>query len=151
MKFDLIRSDNDVLAFMVANAPMGCAEFKDGDSGWKVVRGDGVVTAVAAFSGWQPAFSSVEFSGIALRSHAVSIRIVLQLGRYAYEQLRVNRIWARTSAKNARAIKLLENIGFTPEGTSADFYGVGHGARNYRMLRREWDLLHPALQAKVAA
>ncbi len=148
MRFELIRSDNDVLAFMVANAPMGCAEFKDGDSGWKVVRGDGVVTAVAAFSGWQPAFSSVEFSGIALRSHAVSIRIVLQLGRYAYEQLRVNRIWARTSTKNKRAKDLLEHIGFTREGTFVDFYGLGENAANYRLLRREWDEIHAL---KVAA
>lgn len=142
MKFDLVRDDAVVLPYMAEHAPMGNAEFKDGDSGWAIMRGDGVVTALVAFSGWQPQFSSIEFSGIALKSYALSTEIVLRLGDYVFRQLKCNRVWARTSSKNARARKLLRHIGFTPEGTSADFYGVGLHAENFRLLRKDWDAIH---------
>lgn len=150
MRRELVRDDS-CLALIASRAPMGYAEFKEGDSGWRIVRSDGVTTAAAAFSGWQPHFGTVEFSGIALHSQALSTRIVVQLGAYAYGQLCCSRVWARTLVKNHRAINLLRHIGFTAEGTHADFYGVGMHAQTFRLLRREWDAKYGRPLEQIAA
>lgn len=131
--------DRQVRDFVTAHAPEGCCLFTDGDRGFAVVREDGRLVAGVVFSGWQPAFSSVELSAVALSSHALSPGIVRQLGDYAFRQLLANRVWARTSIKNHRATKLLRHVGFTAEGINADFYGPGKHAGMYRMLRREWE------------
>lgn len=149
MRLELVPDDT-AKALVSRMAPMGFAEFTDHDRGFRIVNGSGRTTAAAVFSDYRPHLASIEFSGIALCSHALSTRIVLQLGGYAFGQLRINRVFARTSEKNARAIKLLKHLGFTPEGTSADFYGVGLNARNYRMLKREWDERYPTLVKEAA-
>lgn len=149
MRRDLVPDDT-AKALVSQHAPMGHAEFTDNDRGFRIVDERGRTTAAAVFSDYRPYRASIEFSGIALCSHALSTQIVLQLGGYAFGQLRINRVFARTSEKNARAIKLLKHLGFTPEGTSADFYGVGLNARNYRMLKREWDERYSILMKEAA-
>ena len=131
--------DRQVRDFVTALAPMPNCAFSDGDKGFAVVTGDGKLAAGVVFSGWQPAFSSVEVSIAAVHNRALSPGILLALGEYAYRKLDANRVWARTSIKNTRATRLLRHIGFTAEGIHADYYGPRLHAETYRMLRREWD------------
>lgn len=131
--------DRQICDFVAARSPIGTVEFSDKDRGFAIIgEGDRLLAGVV-FSNWVPQFSSVEISGVALSSFALSPGIVLALGEYAYRKLHANRVWARTFHKNARAIRLLEHIGFTAEGVHADHYGPGRHAGTYRMLRREWD------------
>ncbi len=134
-------------ALVSAGAPMGHAEFAEHDLGLAVLTESGVMTAAIVFSDYRPHFGTIELSAVALHFCPLSTGIVLQLGEWVFRQLGCTRVFARTSEKNARAIKLLKRIGFTPEGTSADFYGVGLNARNYRMLKREWDVKYGMREA----
>lgn len=139
MKLQLVEGfDQIVFDFVAARAPMGCAEFTERDKGFAVVRGDGGMVAGIVFSDWKPAFCSLELSVVALHSCFISPEIVATLGDYVFRKLPANRVWARTASKNSRAIKLLKHIGFTSEGTAADFYGVNRHAEVFRMLKREW-------------
>ncbi len=126
---------------------MGFAQFAEHDLGLAVRTESGHTAAAIVFSDYRPHFGTIELSAVALHFCPLSTGIVLQLGEWAFQQLRVNRVFARTSEKNARAIRLLKRIGFTLEGTSMDFYGVGRSARNYRMLKREWDVKYGLREA----
>ncbi len=148
MMLSLLRDDATVLPFMEANAPMGAAKFVVGqDSGWAVMRSDGVAAALIVLSDWKPCFASIEFSMIALKSHALSQNVVRQLGEYVFGHLGCNRVTARTSSRNWRARRILEHQGFRREGTFVDFYGPGSNADNYRLLKREWDEMHAQKEA----
>ena len=139
MKFALIEGfDRQVCDFVAAHAPFDHCEFKEGDRGFAVVRA-GKMVAGAVFSDWKPSFASVQLSIVAVSSLALSPQIVLALGRYPFETLLANRVWARTSIKNIRAIRLLKHVGATQEGIEADYYGPGEHAGMYRMLKRDWD------------
>lgn len=127
-------------------APMGHAEFCDKDRGFRVVTERGRTAAAIVFSDYRPHFASVELSAIGLECCASSPQIVVQLGWYVFGQLRINRVWARTSTKNDRAQRLLKHIGFTREATHADFYGRGLHAEVWRMLRREWERKYGAMR-----
>ncbi len=148
MKFALIEGfDRQVCDFVSAHAPFPHCEFKEGDKGFAVVRG-GRMVAGAVFSDWKPSFATVELSAVAVSSFALSPQIVFALGQYAFEKLSANRVWARTSIKNIRAVRLLKHVGAVQEGIEADFYGPGEHAGMYRMLKREWAERH---QLKAAA
>ena len=149
MRLELVPDDT-AKAIVTAHAPMGHAEFTKNDRGLRIVTESGATAAAIVFSDYRPHFGTVELSFVALHSCALSTQIVADLAAYAFGQLTCNRVCARTSSKNARARKLLRHIGFTPEGTSADFYGVGLHAETYRMLKREWEKLHGE-PLKVAA
>lgn len=139
--------DRQIRDYVTSRAPEGFCQFTDGDRGFAIVDGSGRLRAGVVFSGWQPAFSSVELSAAAVSSQALSPQIVAALGDYAFGKLQANRVWARTSIKNTRAIRLLRHIGFTPEGIHADFFGPGRHAGTYRMLRREWEAKHGLKEA----
>lgn len=149
MTFDVVADDR-CKALVARCAPLGDSGFTDNDRGIRISSG-GKTAAALVFSDYRPARGSIELSaiwrpGFPLQFDLLSTEIVSQIGEYAFRQLRLNRVFARTSHKNARAIHLLERIGFTPEGTSADFYGMGHSARNYRMLKREWEAKYGLLK-----
>ena len=148
MKFTLIEGfDRQVCDFVASRSPFDHCEFREGDKGFAVVRAGKMVAGVV-FSGWKPSFGSVELSIVAVSYFALSPQIVAALGHYAFEKLLANRVWARTSIKNHRAVRLLEHVGAIREGIEADFYGPGLHAGMYRMLRREWNERHTL---KVAA
>ncbi len=140
-RFDLILIegvDRVVREFVASRAPMGHAEFTDGDKGFAIVNSQNQMVAGIVFSDWRPHFGTLEISAVALNSFCISPQIVVALGDYAFGKLSANRVWARTASKNHRAAKLLKHIGFTSEGTAADFYGVNRHAETFRMLKREW-------------
>jgi RimJ/RimL family protein N-acetyltransferase len=144
--------DRQIRDFVASRSPMGVCRFAEGDRGFAVVFGDdNRLAAGVVFSNWVPAFASVELSAAVAHSHALSPQIVAALGGYAFGQLQANRVWARTSIKNHRAIRLLKHIGFTGEAVHADFYGVGRHAETYRMLRREWDARYGTFPVKQEA
>lgn len=150
MRFDVV--DDDRCKALVARcAPMGFSGFSDNDRGMRLLI-DGRTAAALVFSDYRPHWGTIEFSAIwrpdfPLQFTALGTQIVAIVGRYAFEQLSLNRVWARTSSKNARARALLKHIGFTPEGTHADFYGVGLHAETHRMLKREWEKKYAMLEA----
>lgn len=136
---DLLEgADRTVRDFVACRAPFGHAQFTDGDKGFAIVNGHGRMVAGVVFSDWKPDFGSLEMSAVALNSCFISPQIVAALGDYAFGKLSANRVWSRTASKNHRATRLLKNLGFTSEGTAADFYGVGRHAETFRMLKREW-------------
>jgi RimJ/RimL family protein N-acetyltransferase len=138
VRFALIEGfDRQVCDFVASRAPFDHCDFREGDKGFAVVR-DGKMVAGVVFSGWKPAFASVELSIVAVSYFALSPQIVAALGGYAFEKLLANRVWARTSIKNHRAVRLLEHVGAIREGIEADYYGPGEHAGMYRMLKREW-------------
>lgn len=145
--------DDDRCKALVARcAPMGHSGFTANDHGLRIVTETGRTAAALVFSDYRPHWGTIEFSAIwrgdsAVESELLSTHIVRLIGAYAYEQLRIYRVWARTSSKNARAIALLRHIGFTPEGTSASFYGVGRHAETFRMLKPEWEKKYAMLEA----
>ncbi len=147
MRLHLVPDDT-CKAIVSRFAPMGHAEFGDNDRGLAVRTEGGHLVLAIVFSDYRPHFGTIELSAVALKSHALSSPVIAQLAGYCWGQLRVNRVWARTSFKNARAKALLKHIGFTREATHADFYGAGLHAETWRMLKREWDALH---ELKAAA
>lgn len=142
--------DRPVREFVASRAPMGHTFFSDGDKGFAIVNARNQMVAGIVFSDWRPAFFTVELSAVALNSFCLSPGIVSALGDYAFRKLNANRVWARTSSKNHRATRLLSNLGFTPEGTAADFYGVARHAVTFRMLKHEWIAKYGPLQKAAA-
>lgn len=150
MRLELVP-DDDAKAVVAARAPMGHSGFTENDRGIRIVTEDGRTAAAVVFSDYRPHWGSIEFSAIwrpdfTLDLEPLSTGIVAQIGDYAFRQLRLTRVWARTSHKNARAKALLNHIGFTREATHADFYGVGLHAETHRMLRREWERRYGTLK-----
>lgn len=147
MKLHLLEGfDRQVRDYVASRSPMGICQFTEGDRGFAIVDGRKKLCAGVVFSHWVPGYSSVELSVAAAHSFCLSPQIVAALGGYAFERLLANRVWARTSIKNTRAIRLLRHIGFTPEGIEADYYGIGSHAGMYRMLKREWDKKYGTMQ-----
>lgn len=151
MNLSLVEGfDKIVRDFVASRAPMGHAEFTDGDKGFAIVNGRGELVAGIVFSEWRPHFGTLELSAVALNSACLSPGIVSALGDYAFRKLNANRVWARTSSKNYRATRLLSNLGFTPEGTAVHFYGVNRNAVTFRMLKHEWIAKYGPLQSEAA-
>lgn len=73
---------------------------------------EGVVTAVAGFSDWNKV--DVELS--LWSAGRLSRTFLRRLWVYCFDELGCARVTARTSAQNARCIKVLERVGFTLEG-----------------------------------
>lgn len=147
-----IVPDDTAKALVARCAPMGHSGFTDNDRGLRIVTSSGRTAAALVFSDYRPHWGTIEFSAIwrsefPLQFAPLSTEIVSRIGEYAFRQLLVHRVWARTSSKNARAIALLRHIGFTPEGTSASFYGMGRNAENFRMLKPEWEKKYAMLEA----
>lgn len=143
--------DRQVMDFVAAHAPYAHCEFTARDRGFAVVDGDSRMLAGVVFSGWRPAFASVELSGAAAHTLALSPQIVQALGQYAFGKLGCFRVWARSSVKNHRARRLLKHIGFTAEGVEHSFYGPGLHAEMHRMLRPEWESKYGPVAVQVAA
>lgn len=151
MRLELVEGlDRIVRDFVSSRAPMGHAVFTDHDKGFAIVRADRKMVAGIVLSNWQPGFQSLELSVVAVNSCFVSPQIVTAIGEFVFGKLSVNRLTARTSSKNHRALKALKNLGFVPEGTSAHYYGVGKNAENFRMLKHEWVAKYGPLHREAA-
>lgn len=134
----LAGHDEAVAAFVANLAPIEQPVFEPGFRAFGVIRNDGALVGGVVFSGWRPAFSTVELSGAVIDSRALSPRILADLGEYAFGQLLAFRVWARTSVDNRRARKFLEGIGFIEEGVQAHWYGKGRHAITSRVIAPDW-------------
>jgi RimJ/RimL family protein N-acetyltransferase len=112
---------------------------------------DGKLAAGVVFSDWHPDSRRIELSGAVDDPRVLSPRILRALGAYAFGQLGVHRIWAKTSKDNRRALRWLEGIGFIREGTMAGFYGPERSAVILRVLEPEWRRKWGAIALKEAA
>lgn len=139
MKRDLlVGHDAEVATFVAALAPLERPVFAPGYSAIGVLDDRCRLIFGVVFSDYMPHWGTCQLSAAGISSFALSTGIVAALQGYAFRQLACTRVWARTSVKNRRAARLLKHIGFKPEGAAADYYGPGHAAENWRMLKREW-------------
>jgi len=133
-----VGHDAEVAQFVAELAPMERPVWPEGYRAFGVLDERNRLIFGAVFSEWKPEFGTIQLSAAGISSYLLSPDIVAALEGYAYRQLQANRVWSRTSIRNRKAIRLLKHIGFRPEGASADYFGPGHAAETYRMLRKEW-------------
>lgn len=143
--------DEAVAAFVAGLAPIERPVFEPGYRGFGVIRDDGALVAGVVFSGWRPAFSTLELSGAAIDPRALSHRILAELGEYAFGQLEAFRVWARTSVDNRRARRFLKGIGFIEESVQAHWYGKGNHAVVSRVIKPDWQRKWCALEVAQKA
>lgn len=79
----------------------------------------------------------------------------LLLLTHAFDTLGAYRVQWKTDARNAAALRALEHIGATREGTLRSFNVMPDGHRRdavfFSVLDREWPAVRDALQARLAA
>lgn len=135
--------DRDVAEFVARHAPIERPAFDmngDGFRAFGVLREDGALVAGIVFSDWHPKEKRIELSGAALDPRALaSTRNLRVFGSYAFGQLSVFRVWARTATVNVRARKWLKGIGFREEGVQAHWFGEGKHAITLRLIRPDWE------------
>jgi len=140
VKRTLLWGHTDAICKFVNDlAPIERAAWPQIRHGIGVLRGDGALVAGVVFATDRPEFRAWEMSAASVSSHPFSIENVNALGAFAFRQLNIHRIWARTSTDNRRARAMLKALGFTEEGVSADHWGPKKHAITARLLRPEWE------------
>lgn len=143
--------DADVAAFVANLSPIERPVWEPGFRAFGVIRDDGALVAGVVFSGWRPAFGTVEFSAVSLSRYAFRPPIVAALGAHAFGKLGVFRVWSRTSLDNKPARATLKHVGFIEEGIEAHHYGRGRHAARLRLIRPDWERKFGAVEARKAA
>ncbi len=131
--------DQTVIDFVGRLAPVEQPVWRDLYAGVGVLRQDGGLIGGVVFSEYKPQFSTIEVSVAGVSSHLFDSQIFRELGQFAFGQLNIHRISARTGDANTRAKAMLKAIGFRHEGVKAHFYGPGRHASDWRVLRDEWE------------
>jgi hypothetical protein len=111
----LVRQDDEAARqYIMARVPVHIAKPFIG----LLVEREGIKTGAVILNDYRPG------QNIELTAHTCgnwSIADVRGIARYCFE--RSNRITARTSVNNLRAIKMLETLGFEREGVMRDWFG----------------------------
>lgn len=131
--------DADVAAFVARFSPIEQPVWEPGFRAFGVIRDDGALIAGVVFSGWRPAFATVELSGVALSHYAFRPRIQIALGEHAFGKLEAFRVWSRTSLENKPARAMLKHLGFIEEGVEGHWYGKGRHAVRMRLIKPDWE------------
>lgn len=142
----LFGHDKAVADFVANLAPLERPEFGP-CVGIGVIDASGCLISGAVYHNYKERYGTVEFSGAAISPLAFSPGTVRAVLSFPFLNMAgINRIWAQTSIRNLRAQKLLKGVGFHPEAVLNGFYGEGHHARFYRLLRSEWEDRYPPLR-----
>lgn len=136
----LFGHDQAVLDFVAARAPIERPVWRDVAAAVGILREDGGLIGGVVFSDWRPTFATCELSVAGASSLLVSTQMVRELGAFAFGQLGLFRIFARTSDRNKRAERALLALGFKMEGKKGHYYGRGHAASDWRIIRPEWEM-----------
>ena len=140
MKRSLLWGHTDaVLDFVGKRAPIERPVWRDVAAAVGILRADGLLIGGVVFAEYRPDFGTSEFSAAAISSLVADTRIVRELGAFAFGQLALYRLFARTSTRNERAKRALAGLGFKAEGIKAHFWGQGRHAADYRLLRPEFE------------
>lgn len=98
--------------------------------------------AGVVFFGWQPDYGRVEIAGAIESPRACTPRMVRELFRYPFQQLKARKVFAQTQHGNARCLRFLKGLGFTQEAVLANHFGDQH-AVVLRMLEKDYRKKYP--------
>ena len=113
---------------------------------WAVTQSDlDVVLGIFSLHHWDQYHRRAE-AGYGLAhaywGHGIGSEALRAIVRFGFEQLNLNRIFARTIADNHESVRLLERLGFQHEGTfrqhSWEDDGTFHDSAMYGLLREEF-------------
>ncbi len=108
------------------------------------LRGSGEAVGTLGLYSYNEASRRAELGYDLLREHwgkGLTTEAVHGLLRYAFEELRLNRVEATTDSENAASIRVLEKTGFTREGLlrQRHFYkGSYHDELFYGLIAEDW-------------
>ena len=143
--------DQAVLDFVADRAPIERPTWRDVAAAVGILREDGALIGGVVLAEYRPEFSRCELSVAGVSSLLVDTRCVQELGAFAFGQLSNFRIFARTSDRNERAKRALKALGFKQEGVWVHWYGRGHHASNWRIIRPEWEARWGSIETRKAA
>lgn len=143
----LFGHDQVVLDFVAERAPIERPTWRDVACAVGILRGDGALIGGVVFSEYRPNFATCEISVAGASSLLASTQIVRELGALAFGQLGSYRIFARTSDRNDRAKRALRGLGFKQEGIKVHFFGRGHHAADWRVIRPEFETRWGSIEA----
>lgn len=63
--------------------------------------------------------------------------VLTTVSDYVFDKAGCARLTSRPMHTNEKHCELLERAGFKAEGVQADYYGIGHHAVSYRLLKRQ--------------
>lgn len=131
--------DREVLAFVGDLAPVERPLWRDVSAAVGIVGERQRLVGGVVFSDYKPQFQTCELSVAGVSSFLVDTRMVRELGAYAFGQLALFRIFARTADSNWRAKRALRALAFRHEGIKAHLFGPGIHASDWRLLQPEWE------------
>jgi RimJ/RimL family protein N-acetyltransferase len=99
---------------------------------------DGALAAVVVYHGYQPERQSIEMSVAADTPAWLTRKVILEVLRYPFEQLSINRAGAGVPHRNRKALRLDKGVGFREEGVLRDAFGPGNHCVVLRMLRSDY-------------
>jgi RimJ/RimL family protein N-acetyltransferase len=105
---------------------------------------DGAFIGWCSVTRWNPDFRSASMGYCfddAAWGHGYATEAAMELLRWAFDTLEVNRVQAETDTRNAASARVLEKLGFVREGTLREDCVVNGEVSDswvYGLLRREW-------------
>lgn len=99
---------------------------------------EGELLAGCVFHHYVPAYGTCEITFAAVSPRWATRSIIKRILAVPFEQYGCHRVTAVTPASNARAVKLLQGLGFTKEGAHVAAFGPKVNAFSFRMLRRDY-------------
>jgi ribosomal-protein-alanine N-acetyltransferase len=123
------------------------AEYASGDGiAWGVTLAhQDVVVGLVGFHRWDRYHRRAEVGYGLARTHwgqGLASEALRAIIRYGFDQMELNRIYARTIADNHESVRLLDRLGFQREGTqrahSLEDDGTFHDSAVYGMLAHEF-------------
>jgi len=143
--------DQTVIDFVAERAPIERPLWRDLYAGIGILREDGGLIGGIVFSEYKPQFSTVEVSVAGVTSYLFDTQIFRDIGVFVFGQLNILRVSARTCDSNLRAKAMLRAIGFKNEGVKVHYFGRGHHASDWRVIRPEWEAKWGSVELQKAA
>lgn len=109
------------------------------------------ILAGVVFHNYQPDYQHAELSFASDEARWATKGIISAIFDIPFVQWKVRRLSTVTPHKNARAIKLIEGLGFKREGTLRHYFAEGDHAVIYGMLQVEYKALIARLHGTAGA
>lgn len=121
--------------------------FPDGTTGIGVADENGLILGVVCFHSYEPWNRTIEVSAVSESARWMLARKAWSdMFDYAYLVCNVDKIWSRTPARNARALRFLKAVGFQQEAVLPHQFGDDAAVIS---AKYKWE--HYRVQAQSAA
>ena len=122
--------------------------FPDGTRGIGIEDESGRILGVVCFHSYEPWNRTIEVSAVAEDARWLMARGAwATMFDYAYEGCGVDKIWSRTPAKNARALRFLKALGFEREAVLPRQFGDDAAVISAKYRERHYEQAQSARRA----